>query len=425
MKMDTAKVKDTAQQRLIRSTSLVGAIFLGLGSIIGTGAFVSLGFGYNLAGDNLLYAVVLAGLIALCNGLSSAQLAAVHPVAGGTYEYGYQFLTPSFGFTAGWFFILAKSASGAAAALASAWLINQYLELPPWAVGGIAATLIALLTTLVLAGLRRSNQVNVVLVGLSIASLLAFVVWACSSPIMTSAEVSQKGSTVGDLFAASALVFVAFTGYGRIATLGEEVREPRRIIPLSIVLTIAIVIIIYVFVAYGIMLRSPLVIGENFVLTQLMPPSLIRDFVFVGAIFAMLGVALNLVLGVSRVLLAMARRGDLPPSIGLLNTAKTAAPRATVITAGVMILIVMLGGIRVAWTFSAFTVLVYYSITNLAALRISSEQRFMSKGWSIVGLLGCMSLALMIDLWVMSIGLTLLVGGLVFHRIRGRLQQLQ
>ncbi|RUO48227.1 amino acid transporter [Pseudidiomarina aquimaris] len=407
-------------QQLVRSTALFGAVILGLGSIVGTGAFVSIGFGYALAGEWLLYAILLAAFVALCNGLSSAQLAAVHPVSGGTYEYGYKFLNHDLGFVAGWFFIAAKSASAAAAALASAWLMNQYLGWPEWAVTSIAIGFIVFLTALVLAGLRRSNQVNALLVGLAIASLIVFVVWSAQAPrpaafVRDSAEFSLR-----DFLAAAGLLFVAYTGYGRIATMGEEVQEPRRVIPRAIIATMVVVTVLYGAVAWALMQRNPLFIGEDFILTQLMAPGLARDFVFIGAILAMLGVTLNLILGVSRVVLAMARRGDLPHAWATLNSTRTSAPTATWVTAAVMIAIAALGGIRLAWTFSAFTVLIYYSITNLAALKVQREQRFIAKTWPLLGLVGCVSLAVMLHVGTVFIGLVLLILGLAWHRYRYR-----
>ena len=86
---------------------------MGLGAMIGTGVFVSLGLGAGIAGPAVLVALALAGGVALCNGLSSAQLAAANPVSGGTYEYGYRYLNSWAGFTAGWVFLIAKSASAA------------------------------------------------------------------------------------------------------------------------------------------------------------------------------------------------------------------------------------------------------------------------------------------------------------------------
>src|SRR5690606_16718435 len=92
---------------LHRSVGLAGAVLLGLGSIVGTGVFVSLGLAADAAGAMMPIALLIAGLVAICNGLSSAQLAAAHPVSGGTYEYGYRYLSPWAGYGAGWLFLCA------------------------------------------------------------------------------------------------------------------------------------------------------------------------------------------------------------------------------------------------------------------------------------------------------------------------------
>ena len=405
-------------QQLQRDTSLAGTMLLGLGSIIGTGAFVSIGFGYDLAGEYLLYALLLAAFVALCNGLSSAQLAAVHPVSGGTYEYGYEFLNHDLGFIAGWFFVCAKSASAAAAALGSAWLLNHYLQWPPLYVTLLAIVLLLLITVLVLAGLKRSNQVNAVLVSCAILSLLLFAGWAWQQPQAIAPELSRAPTELSDVFAAAALLFVAYTGYGRIATMGEEIREPRRNIPRAIVATMIVVTLLYALIGVTLVKLAPLTIGGDFILTKLMPAGIYHDLVMIGALLAMLGVTLNLMLGVSRVVLAMARRNDLPQGWASLNVGQTSAPAATIVTAAVMMLIAAFGGIKLAWTFSAFTVLIYYSITNLAALRVKPEQRFIAKFWSVLGLIGCLGLAFMVDVNTIFVGSLLLITGLVWHRYR-------
>ena len=105
----------TAVTELRREIGVFGAMMMGMGSIVGTGVFVSIGIAAESAGPGVLLAIALASGVAVCNGLSSAQLAANHPVSGGTYEYGYCWLSPRWGFVAGWMFLCAKSASAATA----------------------------------------------------------------------------------------------------------------------------------------------------------------------------------------------------------------------------------------------------------------------------------------------------------------------
>lgn len=427
---------------LLREVTLPGAVFMGLGSIVGTGLFVSLGIAAGVAGSWILLALPLAALLALANGLSSAQLAAVHPVSGGTYEYGYRVLSPALGFTAGWTFLLAKSASAATAALGFAGylLLVGGMEAPPALLVAVAAAVTVGVTLLVLRGIRRSNRANLVIVGVTLAALAVFLVagapsaWgllsashaAWASPDPGAGAPSGSGPLL-PLLHATALLFVAYTGYGRIATLGEEVKDPGTTIPRAIWITLAVVAVLY----FGVAAVALGVLGpEGFgrataetaaplqVAAQALDVPLLPLLVGVAAVTAMLGVLLNLVLGLSRVALAMGRRGDLPHALGRVH-APTGSPRPAVLLTGAVILVlVLLGDVRTTWSFAAFAVLVYYGITNLAALRLPPEARLYPRWVAVAGLAGCLFLAFQVEAAVWGAGLGVLALGLVWHRYR-------
>ncbi|OZB05450.1 MAG: hypothetical protein B7X54_05475 [Idiomarina sp. 34-48-12] len=114
----------------------------------------------------------------------------------------------------------------------------------------------------------------------------------------------------------------------------------------------------------------------------------------------------------------MARRSDLPQQWSQLNQQRTSAPSAIWVTFVVMLLIVLIGDLKIAWSFSAFTVLVYYSITNLAALRVKVADRFVPRWISLLGLISCLSLAAFIELQIMFVGLILVGIGLLWHAYR-------
>lgn len=397
---------------LRREVGLGGAVLLGLGSIVGTGVFVSLGLAVDLAGSAVVWAVLIAAVVATCNGLSSAQLAASNPVSGGTYEYGYRYLNPAAGFTAGWLFLIAKSASAATAALGIAAYAGIGAERLP------ALVALAVVTGLVLVGLRRTNQVNAAVVTVAIGSLLVLVAVSWSEALATPTGDPGSGPQLAE---AAALVFVAFTGYGRVATLGEEVHSPRRTIPIAVVLTLAASASVYVLVAF-VQSRlgtapagsgSPLVpIGEAIGGTGL--ASLVR----IGALAAMVGVLLNLVLGLSRVALAMGRRNDLPTVFARVHREGRSPTPAILLVAGVVAAFVAVGDIRTTWSFSALTVLVYYALTNLAALRQPPEERRFPRVVQYAGLVGCLALAAFIDPTMWAWGSGLVAAGLIWHRIR-------
>lgn len=417
-----------SETELKRALGLPGALMMGLGSMVGTGVFVSIGIAAGVAGPAVVPAILLAAFVALCNGLSSAQLAAAHPVSGGTYEYGYRFLTPWLGFTAGWMFLCAKSASAATAALGFGGYLLHMTGRPDALPLTLPALLVVgLMTLLVLSGIRRSHWVNVTIVSLTLLALGLFVALA-----LPAVEVRHLSFSTGDPLSAGfpegcALMFVAYTGYGRIATMGEEIRDPQRNIPRAIVAVMAVTALLYLLVALaavgttgaerlGEMTREDAAPLET-VLKALGNPVAAR-LVALGALTAMLGVLLNLVLGLSRVLLAMGRWRDMPAVFGRVVLEN---PRAAILGVGALIALIALPGeVGLSWSFSAFTVLVYYSLTNLSALRLPPELRLYPRFFSWCGLAACAFLAFQVEPRVWMFGSALLGGGLLwhFHRVR-------
>jgi APA family basic amino acid/polyamine antiporter len=417
---------------LRRELGIFGAVMLGLGAMIGTGVFVSIGIGAGIAGPAVLLALVVAAGVALCNGLSSAQLASVHPVSGGTYEYGYVYLNSWAGFTAGWVFLIAKAASAATAMLGFSGYLNHALGWSSGLLVPVALGATTLLTVIVLTGIRRSNSANILIVGVTLLSLAFFVL--AGIPQVNGENLTpllRDGDTYAlrGLLEATALMFVAYTGYARIATLGEEVREPRRTIPRAIILCALSVLLIYCAVAVvaigvvGAEGLSAATTGEAAplaVVAERFGPPVSVPVLVVGALTAMLGVALNLILGLSRVVLAMARRGDLFSGLARLNEAGTTPVFAVVAVAGVIAALVLIGDVRTTWSFSAFAVLVYYALTNLAALRIASQDRLYPRWISWLGLVCCVGLAFWVEPDVWLTGLGLIVIGLVWHAVARR-----
>jgi APA family basic amino acid/polyamine antiporter len=272
----------------------------------------------------------------------------------------------------------------------------------------------------VFAGIRLSSQVNIVIVSITIVSLLAFVAAGMAD---FEAERLQFKFELPSLLEASALMFVAFTGYGRIATLGEEVVDPRRTIPRAIIATLLISMAIYLAVAAAFVggpARGLATVATSKIVQAAPLENAARSFsidvhwlVALGAMTAMLGVLLNLLLGLSRVMLAMGRRGDMPRRLSNLGAAVVAV--GTIIAA-----LAATGSVKQTWSFSAFTVLIYYAVTNLAALRLSRADRLYSPAWAVGGLAACVALAFSIELKVAAAGGAILAIGLAWHWLRRR-----
>lgn len=414
---------------LARVVGLGGAVWLGLGSILGTGVFVSLGIAAGVGGSGLLVAVVLAALVATANGLSSAQLAANHPVSGGTYEYAHRLIHPAAGYAAGWLFLLAKSASAATAALGCA----GYLLLAAGVPGGqtprtaLALGIVGGVTALVAGGMRRSNRANAIIVSATVSVLALFVLagWVQTGAALRSGGLLPSSDTsLPAILHATALMFVAYTGYGRIATLGEEVKAPATTIPRAVVATLALSMLLYV----GVAATALAAVGpDGFagalqsaaaplqVVAQSFRPAWVAPLVGLGAIAAMTGVLLNLILGLSRVVLAMARRGDMPAPLAAVEAKRHSPRRAVWAVGGLVAALVLVGDLKTTWSFSAFTVLAYYGLTNLSALRLPVASRRFPVWVPIFGLISCAALAFFVEPAIWAAGSGLLAVGFVLR----------
>ncbi len=391
-----------------------GAIVLGLGAILGTGIFVSLAIATEIAGNGIFVALIAAAIVALGNGLSAAQLAAAHPVSGGTYAYGYRYLHPYAGFIAGWLFLWAKSASAATAALGFASYLLTACGQPLTEQTPIALVAVLLMTIVAACGLTKANWLNSAIVAVTLFALGNFVVagWGQSWPV-ASPSTRLNPAAIGQ---ATALMFVAYTGYGRITTMTEEVRNPRRSIPIAVFCSLGLTLLLYLGVA-SILVRGDG--GSLATIAQRWPQSwAIGPIVSIGAISAMLGVLLNLILGLSRVLMAMGRQGDMPRLTARLNRSQT-TPTIAVWTMGLVVAgLVAIGNVKTTWSFSAFNVLIYYALANLAALQLPEADRRYPRWIAIGSLLGCLSLAFWVEAAVWQAGLVVILVGLVWKAVR-------
>ena len=406
---------------LSRVIGIPGAVVLGLGSMVGTGVFVSLGLAAGVAGSALPFAIGIAGLVAMLNGLSSARLAARHPMAGGTAVYARRELHPLLGTTCGWLFLVAKGASAATAAIG----LVGYLA--PKAPRFVMVGPVIIACGIAWSGLRLSVVVTMVLVGIAVAALVAFGISATRGPGFEPSITPTPPPAI-DLLHATALVFVAFTGYGRIATLGEEIRDPARSIPRAVVITVLSTVALYLMVTLaGLHAVGPEAFasargddGPLATIARTIGAPGVATLLSIGAMAAIGGVLLNLVLGLSRVVLALARDGDLP-QVAASTTEGRPLIAIIVVGTGVAILAV-LGSIQAAWTASAAAVLAYYGLTNLAALAAARrERRPVGIVIGAAGGLGCLVLALALpgSAWIPTIAVAAIGIGvaMIQHRV--------
>jgi len=398
---------------LRRSLGLADAVGIGFGAIVGAGIFVVTGIAAGVAGPALLLALPLAGAAAAANALSSAELAAAYPQAGGTYEYGRRVLHPWAGFAAGWMFLASKTAAAGAVGIG----IAAYLErVAPGLPGrAVALAAIVLFTAVNALGVRKTSVVNLAIVAVSTATLAAFAgAGALRFDAANLRPFAPAGA--GGVLRAAALLFFAYTGYARIATLGEEVREPRRTIPRAILITVSSVSVLYLAVALAAvgaggtaaMARGDAPLAE--VARGMGMPALERA-VSAGAVCAMLGVLLSQLLGLSRMVFAMARGGDLPGGLAAVDAGSGAPRRAVLLVGAAAALAAAFGTLRAIAPAASFAILLYYAVANLAALRMPRAAKLYPDAVPAAGLAACLLLAASLPWRTAAAGVAVLAAG--------------
>lgn len=400
---------------LRRDLGLLDAVGIGFGAIVGAGIFVVTGVAAGIAGPAFLAGLLVAGVAATANALSSAQLAAEYPQSGGTYEYGYRVLSPTAGFAAGWMFLASKiSAAGTVALGLAGYLAGLVPGLPP---RPAAVAAILLFTALNYFGVRRSSRANLAIVAVSLGSLLLFAVVGVSA-FQTDNLHPFAPEGWRSVLQSAAILFFAYTGYARVATLGEEVRDPRTTIPRAILITICGAMLLYALVATVAVgaagagglagTSAPLRVaaaatGVHWLATV----------VSLGGMTAMLGVILSQLLGLSRMVFAMARRGDLPRWLETVHPAHATPHRAVLVIGAAAAVVAGTGTLVTVAAAASFTILVYYGIANVAALRMPARAKLYPNAIPAVGALACVLLAFSLAPRTILTGLLVLAAGFV------------
>ena len=408
---------------LARRLGLADAVVIGVGSMVGAGVFAAFAPAARVAGTGLLLGLALAALVAYCNATASAQLAASYPTSGGTYVYGRERLGHWWGFVAGWGFVIGKTASCAAMALTfAAYAAPDGWERP------VAVAAVVALVAVNCRGVTRTAGLTRLVVAVSLTALAVVVVAGLvgDRPDHRVDDVLPSVSSWYAVLQAAGLLFFAFAGYARIATMGEEVRDPARTIPRAILGALGIVVTVYVLVA----LAALAALGPDGVAATTAPLAATVDaagwswaepVVRVGAAAAALGALLGLVAGVGRTTLAMARNRDLPPWLAAVHPRLCVPHHAEVALGVVVCVLVLVADLRGAIGFSSFGVLLYYLVANVAAFTQPREQRRFPRSLQVLGVAGCALLLVTLPVESVVGGVAVGAVGVVYRwtRLRG------
>jgi basic amino acid/polyamine antiporter, APA family len=417
-------------KELKRELGWFGAGIMGLASVIGVGIFVSIGIAAGISGFAVIGALVVAGLLGACNSLNLAQLAVSHPVSGGVYEYGYKYLTPWLGFSGGWVYFFSKIAVAATAALGFAgYLLNTTGLTGSSFLVPVALSAVFGVTLITLGGIRRSKVSTIVVVSVTILSLLLLIVVGSFVNFSNGFENLNLTATSSSNWASNflqsvALMFVSYNGAARISMVGEEVVDPQKNIPRAVIFTVVITMLLYIGVAVVSLGSIGAEAFSEATRVQAAPLQVVADsfgipgfgsILAAGAISSMLSILLTTILGVSRLLLAMGRRGDMPSFFTQLNSSQT-TPYWAVIFVGIAIaLLILIGDVKSTWSLGAFGAMYRSFIVSLAALQLSDEERLYPRWLTWLSMLSSLFLAFWVEWQFWLIGLGLIGVGLVWH----------
>ena len=387
--------------------------------MIGAGVFSAFGPAAKAAGSGLLIGLGIAACVAFCNAVASAQLAVQYPTSGGTYVYGRERLSEWWGFVAGFGFVVGKTASCAAMALTFA---AYAVPGPAWVQRLAAAAAVIALTTANYHGISRTAGLARLLVAGSIAALLVVVgaiAWSGEADAGRIGTVSSLGGHgLYGLLQSAGLLFFAFAGYARIATLGEEVSDPERTIPRAIPLALGIVVALYLVVGVSALAA----VGPDVLAASSAPLATAVDavgaawalpVVRAGAAIASLGALLALIAGIGRTALAMARNRDLPRWLDSVHTRHRVPDHAELAVAAVVTLLVLTTDLRGAIGFSSFGVLVYYAVANAAAYTQEPAYRRWPRALNVAGLVACIALVVSLPVSAVVAGSVVLAVGVI------------
>jgi APA family basic amino acid/polyamine antiporter len=405
---------------LARRLTLGDAVVIGLGAMIGAGVFAAPGPAAAAAGSWLLLGLGLAALVAYANATSSAQLAALYPEAGGTYVYARERLGSYWGFLAGWSFVVGKTASLAAMALT----FGAYVA--PSAARPVAIGAVAVMAAVNVMGVEKTARLSRVIVALVLAALAVAVAGSLAGDLdPANLDASLPVGPFGVL-QAGGLLFFAFAGYARLATLGEEVVDPTVTIPKAIPRALGIVVVVYAVVLTTALVAvgpealasapAPLVAA-----VEAGPLAGLAPLVRAGAAVATAGVLLSLLAGVSRTALSMARRGELPRVFDAVHARRRTPYRAEIAAAVIVSVLVLVADLRGAIGFSSFAILTYYALANASAFTLQGAERRWPRWLAALGVGLCILLAFSLPQVAVIGGLVLLaVGSAVWSVARAR-----
>jgi APA family basic amino acid/polyamine antiporter len=414
---------------LKRTLNLIDATAIGIGAIIGAGIFVVLGIAVGYAGPAVVISMVVAGIVALFSALSFAELGSAIPKQGGTYEFAYQLISPSVAFLSGCLWLFGQTVAGAAVSLGLASYFVAVFPFFPLKVVAVSAAL--LLTALNLIGTKHSAMINNILVLIKIVILCLFIGFGVFQVNPTNYSQFAPNGFAGILQGAG-FIFFAYLGFGRIAALGGEVKNPKRNLPLAILIALAISVGLYVMTGlvatglqdYRILAGSGSPLADAVKVTGNF--TLIAAISF-GALVATTSVLLTNLIGLSRVSFAMANNGQLPKSMSKIH-ARFGTPYISILATGaLMTILASVSDLKQTAAITSISILSTHIILHFSAVRLRKRtpdlKTFKAPLYPLIpalGILSCIILmfSLPLEAWIVWVSFVAAVS--VYYLLRKR-----
>lgn len=414
---------------LKRTLNLFDATAIGIGAIIGAGIFVVLGIAIGYAGPAVIFSIIIAGVVASFTAFSFAELGSAIPKEGGAYTYAYELLSPNIAFIIGCLWIFAQIVAGVAISIGFASYFTALFPILPVKVVAVSAALV--LTGLNLIGIKKSSTVNNILVAVKIAILTLFIVFGLLL-VQTQNFIGTSPNGIYGVLQGAGFIFFAYLGFGRIATLGEEVKKPQRTMPLAILSALVISVIIYVLTAitatglvdYRTLAGSGSPIA---VAAQATGNLTLVTAVSLGALVATSSVLLTNLIGLSRVSFSMARNGQLPKTVAKVSS-KLGTPYVAILSMGglLVILTIFLNLVQSA-AITSFALLLTHVTVNLSAIMLRKKKPNLAKFKaplfplvSVLGLCSCIILMFSLPMEAWIVGAVAVVISAVLYKLVGR-----
>jgi APA family basic amino acid/polyamine antiporter len=405
---------------LKREIGLFGATALGIGAIIGSGIFIVTGIVAGIAGPAMIISVLIAGIIALFSAISVAELSVYLPEEGGTYAFAQKLISPFAGFIAGWIWVFSNIFVGAAVSLGFA---HYFVTLFPAVPVKVIAVMICIIFIIInYFGLKESTLLNNALVTSKVLILLFFVAVGLGFfRVDHFTPLAPMGMT--GILGGAALIFFAYTGFARVTIMAEEVKEPEKTIPRSIFLALGISTILYILVslvAVGLTGTSNLALSGSPLADAIRitgnPGAVL--LISLGAMIATASVLLTTIMGISRIVFAMARNNDLPPFLSRISPRFSTPHYAIWITGFFMVAAVLIADLALVIAISTLAMLIFYFIANIAALRLPRKYQRFPSVVPIIGAATCVGLVAFLNTSSWIIGIIGLGIGAVWYGVQ-------